>query len=212
LHLAILIRDAKGMERFACVRVPETLPQFVPVPRQTGQGFVWLEQVIAANLSVLFPGMEVLEAEPFRLVRHGDISIEQVEGRKLLDEVEDSARQRQFAPISVLLAAENISSRLLDILIHNLAATHEHTYRTGLPLALARLLQLANLERPDLHYAPLKQRIPTALEKRPQADIFSAIRQGDILLHHPFESFRPVVDFLAQAAADPNVLSIRSTL
>jgi polyphosphate kinase len=213
LHLAMLVRDAAGMERFACVQVPQTLSQFVEVSRNSERGFVWLEQVIAANLAVLFPGMEVIEAEPFRLVRHGDISLEeQSQAARLLDDVEEGVRQRQFAPISVLLAAEQISTRLLDILIHNLGVSQENAYRTGTPLALGRLRELAALDRPDLHYPSLKQTTPTALVKRRGADIFGVISQGDILLHHPYESFQPVVDFLEQAAADRNVISIRSTL
>ena len=213
LHLAILVRDAAGMERFACVQVPPTLSQFVQISRRSEQGFVWLEQVIVANLSMLFPGTELLESEPFRLVRHGEISVEeQSEAGRLLEDVEEGVRQRQFAPISVLLAAEQMSTRLLDILVHNLGVSPENAYRTGTPLALGRLSGLAALDRPDLHYPSLRQTTPTALVKRRQLDVFAAIRQGDILLHHPYESFQPVVDFLEQAAADPDVLSIRSTL
>lgn len=212
LHLAILIRDARGTERFAYVHVPDTLPQFVQIPRRTGRGFVWIEQVITANLSALFPGMEVQEAEPFRLVRHGDISFEQFEGGRLLDEIEEGVRQRQFAPISLLLAAEQISRPLLDILVHNLGIRPENAFRTGTPLALGRLMEIAGIDRRDLHDPPLRQRTPIALLKRRQTDIFSVIRQGDVLLHHPYESFQPVVDFLEQAAADRDVLSIRSTL
>jgi len=213
LHLAILVRDAAGMERFACVQVPPTLSQFVQISRRSEQGFVWLEQVIVANLSMLFPGTELLESEPFRLVRHGEISVEeQSEAGRLLEDVEEGVRQRQFAPISVLLAAEQMSTRLLDILVHNLGVSPENAYRTGTPLALGRLSGLAVLDRPDLHYPSLRQTTPTALVKRRQLDVFAAIRQGDILLHHPYESFQPVVDFLEQAAADPDVLSIRSTL
>jgi polyphosphate kinase len=212
LHLAIRILDAKGRERFACVHVPDSLPQFVEIPGKAGLGLVWLEQVIAANLPVLFTGVEVMEVEPFRLVRHGDIAIEQLESGRLLDEIEHGARQREFSPVSVLLAAEGISERLLDILLHNLSVVKENAYRTGKPLALARLMELVEIDRPDLRDPPLKQRIPAALIKRTQSDIFSEIRRNDILLHHPFESYQPVVDFLRQAAADPDVLSIRSTL
>jgi polyphosphate kinase len=213
LHLAILIRDTAGTERFACVQVPQTLPQFVELSREAEQGFVWLEQVIAANLSVLFPGMELLEAEPFRLVRHGDILVEdQPEARRLLEQVEEGVRQRQFAPVSVLLAGEQISTRLLDLLVHNLGVVSGNAYRTGTPLALGRLKELAALGRPDLHYPPLKQTTPSALLKRRKSDIFAVIQKGDVLLHHPYESFQPVVDFLEQAATDPNVISIRSTL
>jgi polyphosphate kinase len=212
LHLAILIRDSKGMERFACVHVPETLPQFVRIPGKSDLGLVWIEQVIAANLSALFPGMEMIEAAPFRLVRRGEIEIRRFETGTLLDEIEEGARQRQFAPVSVLLAAEQISTRLFDILIHNLSVLKENAYRTGGPLALGRLMELAAIDRPDLHYAPLNQRIPTALVKRRQSDILAVVRQGDVLLHHPFESFQPVIDFFEQAASDPNVISIRTTL
>jgi polyphosphate kinase len=213
LHLALLIRDAEGGERFACVQIPPALSQFVSVARKSGQAFVWIEQVIAANTSVLFPGMELVEIEPFRLVRHGDLLLEeQAEAGSFLDGIEEGVRQREFAPISVLLAAESISPRLLDVLVHNLGVSRENTYRTGTPLALGRLKEIAALERPDLHYEPLRERTPAALVKRRQRDIFAVIKEGDVLLHHPYESFQPVVDFLEQAATDPNVLSIRSTL
>jgi polyphosphate kinase len=212
LHLAILVRDKTGAERFACVQIPQTIPQFVRISRGSEQVFVWLEQVIVANLSLLFPGMELVEAECFRLVRHSDISIGEHSAGSLLDDVEERVRQRQFAPISVLLAAQQTSTRLLDILVHNLGVSQGNAYRTGTPLALGRLSELAALERPDLHYPPLRQSTPAALVMRRQFDIFGVIRQDDILLHHPYESFQPVVDFLEQAAADTNVISIRSIL
>jgi polyphosphate kinase len=213
LHLSILVRDKAGMERFACLQVPQTIPQFVSVTREDGQALVWLEQVIAANLSMVFPGMELLESEPFRLVRHAEISIgERTGAGSLLEDVEEGIRQRQFAPVSVLLVAEQTSTRLLDILVHNLGVTQSNAYRTGTPLALGRLSELAALDRRDLHYPPLRQSIPAALVKRRQSDIFSVIGQGDVLLHHPYQSFQPVVDFVEQAATDPNVISIRSIL
>jgi len=213
LHLAILVRDGADIERFACVEVPPRLPQFVEVSRSSERGFVWIEQVLGANLTLLFPGMELIEVAPFRLVRHGSISIEERSGAgSLLDNVEESVRQREFAPVSVLLAAEHASPRLLDILVHNLGVSSSNAHRTGTPLALGRLSQFANLNRPDLHYPPLKQTTPAALIKRRQSDIFAVIRQGDVLLHHPYESFQPIVDFLEQAAVDPNVISIRCIL
>jgi polyphosphate kinase len=212
LHLAVLVRGAADNERFACVQVPQALRQFVQVPRDSELAFVWLEQVIAANLAVLFPGMEIIEAAPFRLVRHANISIEEPSAGSLLNEVEERVRQRQFAPVSVLLASEHISSRLLGTLVHNLGVMPGNAYRTGTPLALGRLRELAVLDRPDLHFPPLRQTTPTSLLKRRQAEIFKVINQGDILLHHPYESFQPVVDFLQQAAADPDVVSIRCTL
>jgi polyphosphate kinase len=213
LHLAVLVRDAAGMERFACVQAPPALPQFVKFKRGGGQGFVWIEQVIAANIAMLFRGMELVEAECFRLVRHGSLSVDgKPESSNLLDEIEHGVRRREFAPVSVLLAAETISTRLLEILVHNLGVSANNAYRTGTPLALGRLSELAGLDRQDLRYAPLRQRTPAALEKRRQSDVFAVIRQGDLLLHHPYESFQPIVDFLEQAAADPDVVSIRCTL
>jgi polyphosphate kinase len=212
LHLAVLMHDNKGMQKFACLEVPQTLPQFVSLARHSGQGFVWLEQVITANLSLLFPGMEILDAEVFRVVRYGNLTIEGSSTGSFIDDIEEGVRQRQFAPISVLLAAEEISTRLLDILIHNLGVSQPNAFRTGTPLALARLGELASLPRPALHYPVLRQTIPQALVKRRGSDIFAAISEGDILLHHPYESFQPVVDFLEQASADPKVISIRCTL
>ncbi|MBI1789810.1 MAG: polyphosphate kinase 1, partial [Acidobacteria bacterium] len=223
LNLAVLLRDRKGRERFAQVKVPETLPHLVPVsggapggqgrlkPHRTmAHGFVWLEEVIAANLQALFPGAEIIEAHPFRVTRDAEMAIQELEAADLLDRVELGVRRRHFGCVSRLAIGDPMPDRLAGILSDNLKVDAGDVYRTRVPLALSRLAELSRIERLDLRDAPLSPAIDAGAW--PDTDLFSCIRRHDILLHHPYDSFDPVVEFLQQAAADPQVLAIKMTL
>jgi len=227
LNLAMLIRGKDGEERFARLKVPDTLPQFVKVsvapaaPSRPGkrakahspQAFVWLEQVIAANLDALFPGMEIVETHPFHITRDADLSIQELEADDLLEEIEESIRQRRFGTVVRLKVTEEMPAHILEILISNLEVGELDVYRVRGPLGLSRVRHLCPIDRPDLKDVPFVPAIPSALEPQSKEDdIFSAIRREDILLHHPFDSFQPVVDFLRKAARDPDVLAIKMTL
>ena len=218
LNLAVTIRDPGGARHFARVKVPHTLPQFVPVngsrkKRSKKATFVWLEQVIAANLPSLFPGMEIVEAHPFHVTRNADLEIQELEAADLLETVEESVRQRRFGSVVRLKVTETMPDALLDILISNLEVEEAEVFRLKPPLGLGRLMALTTLDRPELKEPPFQAAVPIGLEqKADDEDIFSAIRRGDILMHHPFDSFQPVVDFLQKAARDPNVLAIKMTL
>ncbi len=223
LNLAVLLRDPKGIEHFARVKIPDTLPALVPVApgakmkskaRTTGkeQGFVWIEQVVTANLSALFPGMEILEAHPFHVTRDADVAIQDLEAGDLLEVVEEGVWQRRFADVVRVEITENMPASVLEILATNMELEPEDVYKISGPLSLVRVRQLARIDRPDLKYVPFVPAMPLALTKEEDEDIFSAIRRGDILMQHPFESFQPVITLLQKAARDPNVLAIKVTL
>ncbi|MCC6539984.1 MAG: polyphosphate kinase 1 [Bryobacterales bacterium] len=214
LNLSAIVEDEEGRRHFARVKVPDTLPQLAPL--QTGRvrtrplAFVWIEQVIHANLSALFPGMNVVESYAFHVTRDADTAIQELESGDLLETVEESVRQRRFGAVVRLKVAANMPGELLALLKENLEADDFDVFRQKAPLALSRLRHLSSLDRPELKEAPF---VPALLEGATKdEDIFATIRRHDVLLHHPFDSFQPVVDFIRTAARDPQVLAIKTTL
>ena len=225
LNLAIVIHDKKGNEKFARLKVPDTLPRLLPIKRSSGgvrkdgtipfqHYFVWLEQVIAANLDDLFPGMEVTAAHPFRIVRDADIEIQELEADDLLETMQQNIRKRKFGSVVQVAIYESMPENIRELLVDNLEVSRNDVYVLDSPLGLSGLWQLySNVERHDLKDAVYKQRTPKALRYATTAtDIFDAIRNENILLHHPYDSFNPVVDFINAAARDPQVLAIKQTL
>ena len=224
LNLAALIRDTQGNERFARIKVPDSLPPLVPINRaaapkqkrrrsQSHLEFVWLEQVIAAQLGALFPGMQVLETHPFHVTRDAEMAIKELEAEDLLESIEAGVRQRRFGDVVRLMVGEDMPPHILEILMNNLEVEASEIYRIHGPLSLTRLMQLYNLDRPDLKDVPFVPAVPAALAQAgPDEDLFALIGHQDILLHHPYESFQPVIDFLKKAAHDPNVLAIKTCL
>ena len=214
LNLAVVIRDPRGHEHFARVKVPGTLPSLVPVPQAPDLPlgmFVPLDRLIAANLDALFPGEQILEVHPFRVTRNADFVIQELEAGDLLETIEESVRQRQFGFVTRLTYEPTMPSRLLDDLLVNLEADRADSRVVDGPLELASLGALYALDRPDLKEPPFLAALPRRLDSK-EPDIFAAVRSGDILLHHPFDSFAPVLDFLESAAIDPDVLAIKMTL
>jgi polyphosphate kinase len=214
LNLAVVVRDTAGREHFARVKVPGTLPQYVPVPlgrEPAAASFVPLEQLVAANLDALFPGTLVVEVHPFRVTRNADLVIQELEAGDLLETIEESVHQRQFGFVTHLTVERSMPTRLLDDLLVNLEADRADAEIVEGPLALVNLGALYGVDRPDLKEAPFLPALPRPLEGK-DTDIFAAVRAGDILLHHPFDSFGPVLDFLRAAAVDPDVLAIKMTL
>ncbi len=223
LNLAVLIRDKEGVEHFARVKIPNSIPQLVAVkllPREKGanpknprQCFIWLEQLIIANLKLLFPGMRILEAHPFHVTRDADTAIQELEAGDLLESVEEGVWQRRFADVIRLEVNQAMPPAVLKILMENLEVNGDDVYQITGPLALTRLRCLPAADRPELKDPPFVATVPAAIESEEERDdIFAAIRRQDILLHHPFDSFQPVVSFLRQAAKDPAVLAIKVTL
>ncbi len=224
LNLAVVIRDEEGSERFARLKVPKTLPRLVPIKRSSGSTrkdgtpppshyFVWLEQVIAANLHKLFPGMEIIEAHPFRVTRDADMVIQELEAADLLESIEQSVRQRRFGSVTRLSVSESMPARIRDILVENMEMDSRDVYAVNGPLGLSDLISMHSIDAPDLKDAPFKPTIPLLLRNDARdSSLFTAIREQDLMVHHPYDSFMPVVDFLRQAARDPDVLAIKQTL
>jgi len=215
LNLAVVVEDAKGEEHFARVKIPDTLPQIVPVPPQDGgkaSRFVWLEQLIVANLQALFPGLDVKEAHPFHVTRDAETSIQELESDDLLETIEEAVWRRRFRSVVRLQVDARISTDILHLLIKELELDEKDVYLIEGPLDLKRLREMNSLDRPDLKYRPFLPYTPLGLQPDAKEDIFGKIRSGDILLHHPFESFQPVVEFIRRAAHDPDVLAIKITL
>ncbi|MBP7689061.1 MAG: polyphosphate kinase 1, partial [Thermoflexales bacterium] len=224
LNLAVIIRDRKGQERFARIKVPDTLARFTPIKRSSGSVrkdgtvpyhhyFVWLEQLIIAHLNRLFPGMEVVEAHPFRVVRDADIDIQELEASDLLESMEESVRQRRFGSVVRVAVNNAMPAHIRDILIENLEMDRNDLYPIDGPLGLSSLMSLYSIDRHELKETPFVPAMPAPLRgKNYNNDLFGAIRRQDILLHHPYDSFGPVVDFLKTAARDPDVLAIKQTL
>lgn len=221
LNLAVVIRDPDGNERFARLKVPNTLSRLLPIPHlpagasqdeQTPHrySFVWLEQVIAANLGSLFPGMQVVEAHPFRVTRDAEVLIQELEAEDLLETIERSVRQRRFGSVVRVTINQDMPAAIRNILVENLDLQPNDLYTLEQPVGVSDLMGLYQLDRRDLKDPSFLPAIPAALDG--SDDIFAAIRRQDILLHHPYDSFAPVVDFLDAAAHDPEVLAIKQTL
>jgi polyphosphate kinase len=222
LSLAVEARDPDtGELKFARVKVPETLPRFVNLaaldparaeatsPTAT-QEFLPLEQLIAANLETLFSGMEILGCHPFRVTRDMDIDILEEEAHDLLSIVDREIRLRRFGACVRLEVDGGIPARVRRLLVEKLEIDDEDVYEARGLLGLGHLMSIASLNRPELRDPPYASRTPASLP--PDVDLFGAIRKHDILLHHPYDSFTPVLDFLRRAADDPQVLAIKMTL
>ncbi|HME07983.1 MAG TPA: polyphosphate kinase 1 [Bryobacteraceae bacterium] len=212
LNVAVSVKSADGREHFARVKVPDTLAQLVPIRERTGESsFLWLEQLIIANLRYLFPGLTIVDAHPFHVTRDAEVAIKEVESDDLLETIEEAVWQRRFRDVVRLQVNLRMPAHIADILLTNLEVDNTDVYRVDGPLDLSRLRHLS-VDRPDLKDKPFAPCTAPALADKAGADLFTTIRQGDVLLHHPYESFQPVVEFLRKAAADPDVLAIKMTL
>lgn len=224
LNLAVVINDPEEGELFARVKVPAVLPRLIPIgsegcdgpphiPPERRHCFVWLDEVIAENVDALFPGMEVVEAYAFRITRNADMEIQEEEAADLLRTIEQGVRQRRFGAVVRLSVQHDMPQRIRDLLLANLKLTPDDLYEVRGPLGLADLMALTRLDRPDLKDRPFYPAAPSVLRSvRSSADIFAAIRHQDILLHHPYDSFQPLVELIGAAAEDPEVLAIKQTL
>ncbi|HEU0120805.1 MAG TPA: polyphosphate kinase 1 [Bryobacteraceae bacterium] len=214
LNLAILLRDRAGVERFARIKIPDTIDQLIALP-STDPGvvrLVWLEQIIIANVGELFPGARILDCYAFRITRDAEVEIQELESDDLLETIEEAVWQRRFRNLVRLELNRDVPHSVLAILGEELEARPEQTVQVAGPLDFKRLLQLCALDRPRLKFRPFAPSTPAALQTQAKEDVFAAIRRESILLHHPFDSFQPVVDFLRLSALDPQVLAIKMTL
>ena len=219
LNLAVVLKNPdSGKEHFARVKVPPLLPRFVRIPGNIGvhdARFVPLEDIIGEYLGLLFPGMEVLQHHTFRVTRNEDLEVDEDEGENLLLALEKELLRRRFGPPVRLEVANDINPEVLELLIRELDISEEDVYHLPSPLDLTGLFEISSLKRADLHYPPhqvITNRYLQPVEDK-DVSIFSAMRQRDILMHHPYESFSTSVQaFVEQAAADPRVLAIKQTL
>ncbi len=214
LNLIVRVGDpVSGEERVARVKVPPLLPRFVVMP--DGERFVALEQIIAAHLATLFPDMAIGEHYAFRVTRNADLSIEEDEADDLLSAIEMELRRRRFGRAVRLEVAADMSDDMRDLLMHELALGPDDTFSSAAPLGLGGLWDVHALDRPELHeeaWAPMTPS-PLANAGNEPADLFAVLRERDVLVHHPYDSFTTSVEaFIAQAAADPGVLAIKQTL
>jgi polyphosphate kinase len=218
LNLAVLVRDTTGpttAERFARVKVPNNVPRFVDVkdPR-ADHAYLPMEELIAAHLELLFPGMDVVEHHLFRVTRNTDIEVEEDRDEDLLQALERELTRRRFGPAVRLEVTDTITRRVLDLLVEEIDVAPEDVLEVPGLLDLASLWQVYDVDRPDLKDRPFVPSTPPRFAENETAkSVFATLREGDVLVHHPYESFATSVQrFVEQAAADPNVLAIKQTL
>jgi len=219
LNLSVRIRNPKtGSVDFARLKVPPILARFIPLPDDNSGRvrFIAIEDLISNHVGELFPGMEVLEHHEFRVTRNEDVEIDEDESENLIQALERELLRRRFGPPIRLEITDDMDPVTLELLISELAITDNEVYRLPAPLGLTGLFEISGLDRPDMKYAPHLPITSTQLlpsEPTEEPDIFRSIRAGDVLVHHPYESFATSVQaFLEQAAADPNVLAIKQTV
>jgi polyphosphate kinase len=217
LNIAVMVRHPENEDKlFARIKVPPTLPRFVRVPgASSGVKFVTLEEIIGEHLGSLFEGMEVLQHHTFRVTRNEDLDVDEDEAENLLKALEEELKRRRFGPAVRLEVSSTIDSEVLDLLKEELDIESEDVYSLEGPLDLTGLSDIAFMKRPELHYP--SHSIITNRQLQVANDegrsIFSAMRQRDVLLHHPYESFSTSVQaFIEQAATDPKVFAIKQTL
>jgi polyphosphate kinase len=214
LNLAVLVRNPKtDKEHFARVKVPPIFSRFVSLGNQR---FVPLEEVIGEHLKRLFPGMEVLSVNTFRVTRNEDLEVEEDDAENLLKALEKELLRRRFGPPVRLEVQENIDDHVLELLTSELDVSEAEVFRLPGPLDLRGLHDIADLDREDLKYPnflPAAHSLLAPVESASPVDVFKSLQRSDVLLHHPYDSFSTSVQrFIEQAAADPHVLAIKQTL
>ena len=214
LNLAVMLRDPHtGKEHFARVKVPQIFSRFIPLGDNR---FVPLEDVMRERLSKLFPGMTILEVHAFRVTRNEDLEVEEDDAENLLAALEKELLRRRFGPPVRLEVESSISTSVLELLVSELGISDQEVFRLPGPLDLRGLHGIADINREDLKYdafVPSTHRQLAPVESAAPVDVFKAARRGDVLLHHPYDSFSTSVQrFIEQAAADPRVLAIKQTL
>jgi polyphosphate kinase len=221
INLAVLLQDPELGRRFARLKLPSVLPRLITVPPDAAdphsspdapprQALVWLDDLLKANMQAFFPGLTIEDAHVFRVLREAEMAIQELEANDLLELVENGLKQRRFGQVTALQVQPSMPASLRTLLLEYLKVDGDDLYVVdGVP-GLSSLMELTNIPRPDLKETPFAPHTP--LEVAGREDIFDAIRQQDVLLHHPFDSFDPVVQFIQSAAEDPGVVAIKQTL
>ena len=225
LNLAVVAHDPERGECFARVKVPNNFPRLIPIPQektppkkqkgatpppQTAYHFVWLEDIITANLDLLFPGLTIQASYLFRITRDADLAIEEDEAADLLSTIEEQVDLRHFGSVVRMELDQQTPDHIRNILVRNLKLAPYQVFTYKFPLGLSNLMELLQIDEPELKSPPYLANIPDRLANRD--NIFTAIQQEDHLLFHPYDNFLPVVDFVREAANDPHVLAIKQTL
>lgn len=220
LSLAVTIKDTDGELQFARVKVPAILPRLLRIdtilasPDGNGSAgeirFIWLEDLIKANIGRLFPKMKILDSCCFRITRDTDIEIQEDEADDLLELIEENIKQRMFGNVVRLEVEKDMPAYILETLVSNLEIKNSDVHPLQPPLGLSDVMILYGLPLHQLKEKPFIPRVPKVFEE--EKNIFSVIKQRDVLMHHPYDSFKPVIDFIKQASQDPDVLAIKQTL
>ncbi|MEL7059811.1 MAG: polyphosphate kinase 1 [Acidobacteriota bacterium] len=224
INLAVVVQHPTQGERFARVKVPQVFPRLLRVPEEhkadqaqhlgleelSSNHFVWLEEVIAHNLDMLFPACTMIASHPFRVTRDADVEIEEDEASDLLEAMEEVVGQRHFGHAVRIEHGDDMPESIRDTLVRNLGLAPYQTFSSSAPLGLSDLMQLVKVDRPELKDPPHAPHTPAVVSG--DENIFDIIAKRDVLLFHPYDSFTPVVDFVRAAARDPKVLAIKQTL
>ncbi len=209
LNLAVELAAEDGEFRLARVKIPNVLSRLVRVPGRR-EDFVLLEDLMVGNLQSLFPGVEIVGAHLFRVLRDADVEIRELEAADLISTAEETIRLRRFGDAVLLQCAASMPDRVCRTLMGMLELDEGDVFLVGGPLGLEALWELARLERPSLRYPPQSPHLPESLGNA--KSLFSTIASHDVLMHHPYDSFRPVEEFVASAARDPDVIGIKQTM
>jgi len=209
-------KDAFGRNSAkAIVQAPRVLPRAIPMPPEIAgcpHGFVFLSSILHAHVGELFAGMEVLGCYQFRVTRNSDLFVDEEEVKNLRVSLQGELPQRHFGDAVRLEVADNCPPELAEFLLHQFELNPEDLFRVHGPVNLVRLMRIPDqVPRDDLKFPPFVPGVPALIQKK-GADMFKAIRKSDLLLHHPYQSFKPVIDFIQQAACDPNVVAIKQTV
>lgn len=224
MNLAVVLSDPIHGQRFARLKVPKIYSRLVAIPSEesaeedqdlglddhTSTNFVWLEEIVKANLDLLFPGLKIEAAYPFRVTRDADPEIEEDEASDLLSAIEESVRERQFGSAIRLEIDKTMPTQVRDILQTNLDVASYQIFVVDGPIGLSDVMELMRINRSDLKDIPFQSSVPPSLST--DESIFSVMRRKNILLYHPYDSFDPVIRFIREAARDPEVLAIKMTL
>lgn len=220
LSLAVTIKDTEGEMQFARVKVPGILPRLLRIdeilqqPGENGSSseikIIWLEDLIKANIHRLFPKMKILDTFAFRITRDTDIEIQEDEADDLLEMIEENIRQRMFGNVVRLEVEKDMPQYMLDTIITNLELSKQEVQSLRAPLGLSGVMSLYSLPLHLVKDKPYLPKLPKVFEE--EKNIFQIIKKRDILLHHPYDSFKPVIEFIKQASVDPDVLAIKQTL
>ena len=211
LNIAVLLKDDKDDNIFATIKVPSVIDRLIKIPDDTGIAFMFLEDIIKMNLTSLFSGHEIIDESCYRITRNADMALDEEGAEDLLEAIEESIKQRKWGKAVRLEIQKGMNSKLLKILETELEISKEQEYKINGPINLTFLMKLGRIKGYKiLEYEPIKPQMPKRFLEFD--NIFDAIAEKDILLHHPYESFDPVVDLVKCAAVDPRVLAIKHTL